>query len=43
MCLSQGFHSPFDGASAVANFAFWVVGGMAVGLVIRSAGNIRNL
>jgi|HubBroStandDraft_6_1064221.scaffolds.fasta_scaffold312323_2 hypothetical protein len=43
VCLSQGFHSPFDGASAVANFAFWVVGGMAVGLVIRSAGNIRNL
>jgi hypothetical protein len=37
LCAVQGLHSPFDGLNAVANFAFWVVGGMAVGLVIRVA------
>ena len=36
-CLARGLHSPFDAANGVANFAFWVVGGMAVGLVIRIA------
>jgi hypothetical protein len=42
-CLVHDLHGPFDPANSVANFAFWVVGGMAVGLVIRSAGDIRNL
>jgi hypothetical protein len=36
-CLLRGFHSPFDGSNGVANFAFWLVGGMAVGLVVRIA------
>jgi hypothetical protein len=34
-CLSQGLHSPFDPVNGMANFMFWVVSGMAVGLVIR--------
>jgi hypothetical protein len=37
MCLTHGLRSPFDGMSSIANFAFWVVGGMAVGLIVRVA------
>ena len=36
-CLAHGLHAPFAETNGVANFAFWLVGGMAVGLVIRSA------
>lgn len=35
LCLTHGLRSPFDGINGFANFAFWVVGGMAVGLVVR--------
>lgn len=34
-CLAHDLHGPFDPANSVANFVFWVAGGMAVGLVIR--------
>ena len=35
LCLTHGLRSPFDGISSIANLAFWVVGGMAVGLLVR--------
>jgi len=34
-CLAYGLHGPFGAAHGLANFAFWVVAGMAVGLVVR--------
>jgi hypothetical protein len=37
LCLTHGLRSPFDGINGFANLAFWVVGGMAVGLIVRVA------
>jgi hypothetical protein len=34
-CLAYDLHGPFGAANGLANFAFWVVAGMAVGLVVR--------
>jgi len=34
-CLAYGLHGPFGAANGLANFAFWVVAGMAVGLAVR--------
>jgi len=36
-CLAHGLHGPFGAANGLANFAFWVIAGMAVGLVVRLA------
>jgi hypothetical protein len=34
-CLAHGLHGPFAATNALANFAFWVVAGMAIALVVR--------
>jgi hypothetical protein len=34
-CLAYGLHGPFGAVHGVANFGFWVVAGMAVGLLVR--------
>jgi hypothetical protein len=34
-CLARGLHGPFGATNALANFAFWVVAGMAIALVVR--------
>ena len=37
ICLLHGVHGPLGPTSGPANLAFWIVAGMAVGLVVRTA------